>query len=418
MRINPFLIVLFLISTALLGYYFFINKEYQNQRTIPQVPHLPHAVDIGDVYQAEAKEPTKTFLSVHQLDDPTIPIEPTEPEVFHISPPDRVRAIYMSSWVGGTKTFRNELIDFMIQSDINAVVLDIKDYSGVIAFPVDDPNVNVYDTDSNRIPDIKELIQKLHDNNIYIIGRITLFQDPLLSEKAPHLAFKRKDNGAVWKDKKGLAFINPKHTESLEYFSGIAEYAYSLGFDEINFDYIRFPSDGDISNLDYELLPQEKKTDVMKDVYLFLDENLRSKGIPISADLFGMTTINTDDLSIGQYLEDALLHFDYVAPMVYPSHYPNGFKGYANPAQYPYEIVYDAMTNAVQRATAMGLSGDNLRTWIQDFDLGANYDTTKIHAQIRASYDAGVDSYMVWDPRNIYTKEAYIKDLTYTHDYE
>lgn len=391
-----FLTVLVLAVVASVGGYYFFESQKEEifipveaEKTVTKVE--PLTVDV--LHDIEIVEEKKTH---------------------HILPPDRVRAIYMSSWVGGTKGFRSKLISFMKESDINAVVLDIKDYSGVVAFSVSDEHVNRYDTDSRRISDIKDLLKELHENEIYVIGRLTMFQDPLLSEKAPHLAFKRKDNGAVWKDKKGLAFINPKKTEALEYFADIAEYSYNIGFDEINFDYIRYPSDGNISNLDYDLLPDEKRTDIMKQVYAYLDERLRSKQIPISADLFGMTTVNTDDLSIGQYLEDALVHFDYVAPMVYPSHYPNGFRGYGNPAAYPYEIVYDAMKNAVRRAEALGLSGDNLRTWIQDFDMGATYDTAKIHAQIQASYDVGVDSYMVWDPRNIYTKQAYMKDLTYT----
>ena len=364
--------------------------------------------------QADSDQQQKSnFLRVDILRE--IEIKPEE-TVKHIETPEHVRAIYMSSWVGSSKSIRSGLVDFMIHSDINALVLDIKDYSGVIAFDIDDAIIDSYRTDSSRIPDIRDFIDQLHSHNIYVIGRVTLFQDPLLAQRKPELAFKRKDNGDVWKDKKGLAFIDPKKTEAHEYFARIAEKSYEIGFDEINFDYVRYPSDGNISNLNYNLATGERKTDIMKSFYGFLDTRLRSKNIPISADLFGMTTINTDDLSIGQYLEDALLHFDYVAPMVYPSHYPNGFRGYSNPAEHPYAIVYDAMKNAVRRAENIGLSGDHLRTWIQDFNLGAQYDMKKIQDQIRASYDTGVHSYMVWDPSNKYTRAAYLIDLE--HNYE
>lgn len=329
----------------------------------------------------------------------------------HISTPERVRAIYMSSWVGGERQLRGRLLDFIDRSSINALVLDIKDYSGVIAFDIDDPLIDRYATDGNRIPDIVEFLDELHDHDIYVIGRLTVFQDPLFAQARPDLAFKRVDNGEVWTDDKGLAFLNPREEEVWEYMARIAEASYALGFDEINFDYIRFPSDGNMQNLNYGLKEGELRTDVMKSFYVFLDERLRSQGIPISADLFGMTTSNEDDLSIGQDIEDALPHFDFIAPMVYPSHYPPSFLGYNNPADYPYEVVHYAMSRGKERAIAIGEDPLKLRTWIQDFDLGASYDMSKIIEQIQATYDAGLNSYMVWDPKNRYTQEAYMSDI-------
>lgn len=328
----------------------------------------------------------------------------------HVSTPERVRAIYMSSWIGGEKGYRSALVDFIDSSSINALVLDIKDYSGFIAFDVDNSLIDSYGTDSNRIRDVKEFLDELHNHNIYVIGRVTVFQDPLLSKARPDLAFKRVDNGEVWKDDKGLAFLNPREKDVWEYIATVAEESYALGFDEINFDYIRYPSDGNMKNLNYGLATGELRTDVMRSFYTFLDERLRTQNIPISADLFGMTTTNEDDLSIGQDIEDALVHFDFIAPMVYPSHYPKTFLGYNNPAEHPYEIVFHAMNEGGRRAEVIGESRAKLRTWIQDFNLGATYGYQQIQDQIRASYDAGVSSYMVWDPKNRYTKNAYTVD--------
>lgn len=392
-------------------FYFFIISVFLGVSAYLVFWHFDNYEKFVYFAKAEILETNDIFLQVDTLHEIEI-----EPETFHILPPDQVRAIYMSSWVGGTKSIRKDLIDFIVNSDLNAIVLDIKDYSGLISFDIDDELIDTYKTDSLRIPDIDSFIEELHSHGIYIIGRVTLFQDPLLAKRKPEFAFKRKDNGEIWEDRKGLAFIDPKNKEAHEYFARIAESSYNLGFDEINFDYIRYPSDGNIANLDYNLKEGEKKTEIMKEFYAFMDERLRTKDIPISADLFGMTTVNTDDLSIGQDLEDALIHFDWVAPMVYPSHYPDGFRGYANPAEHPYAIVYDAMKNAVRRAQNLGLSGDNLRTWVQDFNLGAHYDHKKVQDQIRASYDAEVHSYMSWDPSNKYTRTAYIKDLTYTNN--
>lgn len=328
----------------------------------------------------------------------------------HIKTPKFVRAVYMSSWIASSKKLRSGLVDFIVKSQINAIVLDIKDYSGLIAFEIDNPLIDTYNTDSRRISDIHDFIQELHDKDIYIIGRVTVFQDPLLAKAEPKFAFKRKDNGKTWTDKKGLAFINPQKEEAWKYYTTIAKESYAIGFDEINFDYIRFPSDGDISNLDYAL-GEKTKLEIMKSFYQFLDSELRTQGIPISADLFGFTASQTGDLTIGQNLDDALPYFDALAPMVYPSHYPASYLGYTNPADHPYEIVNNEMKIANTRAKALGLDSSHLRTWIQDFNMGAEYGFDKVQAQIKASYDAGVHSYMVWDPSNRYTQSAYYENL-------
>ncbi|MGB0925368.1 MAG: putative glycoside hydrolase [Minisyncoccia bacterium] len=328
----------------------------------------------------------------------------------HIQTPESVRAVYMSSWIASSPKLRAGLIDFITESRINSLVLDIKDYSGLIAFDIDHPLIDEYDTDSRRIPDIHDFLQELHDKDIYVIGRLTVFQDPLLAKAKPEFAFKRKDNGKTWTDRKDLAFINPQKKDAWEYYAVIAEESYRLGFDEINFDYIRYPSDGNMKNLDYAL-GDSTKLSVMKSFYEFLDDRLRSQNIPISADLFGFTASRTGGLTIGQNLDDALPHFDAIAPMVYPSHYPNNYLGYANPAAHPYPIVKHEMEKAHERAKKLGLVEHNLRTWIQDFDMGAGYGVQKVQDQIRASYDAGVMSYMVWDPSNKYTKSAYYENL-------
>lgn len=382
--------VYFLIFSVILLAVFFVLKIYFNGNDV----FISHDQNL--------------FLRVDRIRDIKIKKK-------HVKTPDKVRAIYMSSWVGSNKKIRSNLIDFIDTSRANAIVLDIKDYSGLIAFHIDNDLLYKYKTDGNRISDIDNLIKELHDRNIYVIGRITVFQDPLLAKSKPEFAFKRKDNGLVWKDKKGLAFINPQKEEAWEYFAVIAEESYKIGFDEINFDYIRYPSDGDISNLNYEL-NGKTKLEVMKNFYEFLDERLRTQDIPISADLFGFTTSRNGGLTIGQNLNDALLYFDAVAPMVYPSHYPNNYLGFSNPAEHPYDIVFHEMSSAKNKADALGLPNTSLRTWIQDFDLGANYGIKEVQDEIKASYNAGVLSYMAWDSSNMYTKIAYYDNLI--KDYE
>ena len=331
------------------------------------------------------------------------------PEVRHLITPDEVRAIYISSWVAGTPSLRNGLVSFIDSSPINAVVIDIKDSTGYISFDVNHPLVDSLGTDSTRVPDMTALIDDLHDRGIYVIGRLTAFQDPLLSTKKPAWSFTRVDTGATWTDRKGLSFINPRYEGAWNYLATIAEASYNIGFDEINIDYIRYPSDGNISNIDYGLTDGETRRDVMKRFYTYLDNRLRvNDGIPISADIFGLVTSAEDDIGIGQYFEDIYPHFDAIAPMVYPSHYSSGFFGYQNPNAHPYEVVKAAMTSATRRASAINEDPDKLRTWIQDFSLGTpTYGVGEVRTQIQATYDVGLDSYMVWDPKNRYTRSAY-----------
>ncbi|MCA9353049.1 hypothetical protein KC901_02600, partial [Patescibacteria group bacterium] len=192
-----------------------------------------------------------------------------------------------------------------------------------------------------------------------------------------------------------LAFINPRYEGAWNYLATIAEAAYALGFDEINIDYIRFPSDGNITNIDYEMDEGETRRSVMKEFYEYMDDRLRGAGIPISADIFGLVTTASDDIGIGQYFEDIYPHFDAVAPMVYPSHYSSGSFGYQNPNAYPYQIVSLAMKSAISRAQSINENPDKLRVWIQDFTLGnPHYGVEEIRNQLQAVYDTGLDSYM------------------------
>lgn len=327
-------------------------------------------------------------------------------EVTHIKTPTPVKAIYMSGWVAGSPKLRNNLIDLIDKTEINAVVIDIKDYTGKISFEVDSPKLKAYGSTENRIPDIKEFIGRLHDKGIYVIGRISSFQDSYLVKTHPELAVTDK-SGNLWKDRKGISWLDVGARPVWDYLALIGQEAYDFGFDELNFDYIRFPSDGNMENIKFPFSQGKSKPAALKEFYVFVDEKFRPKGIPISADLFGMTTSNNDDLGIGQILGDALLHFDFVAPMVYPSHYPKGFLGYPNPASKPYEIIKYAMDGAVEKARLATTSPSKLRPWLQDFSLGGvTYTPDMVRAQIQATYDTGLDSWMLWNASNVYTISA------------
>ncbi len=333
--------------------------------------------------------------------------------VRHLETPSSVRAIYMTSWVAGAPSLREKLIKIADETEINSMVIDIKDATGKIGFLPSDPYLQKIGSGENRAPDLKEFIGRLHDKNIYVIGRISVFQDPYLVHKRPDLAVKRANGIDVWKDRKGISWLDVAAPEVWEYVIAIGKEAYSVGFDELNFDYIRFPSDGNMQDISYTFYGKSKisKSEQLKNFFEYLTMRLRSE-IPavLSADLFGMTTTNSDDLNIGQVLENAAPYFDFIDPMVYPSHYPKHFHGFLNPAEKPYEVVKFSMDEAVKKLIAASSSPSILRPWLQDFDLGADYTVDMIRAQIKATYDAGLDSWLMWSPSNKYTPGAFLSE--------
>lgn len=325
----------------------------------------------------------------------------------HIETPVPLKAIYMSSWVAGTTRFRDSLIKTIDATEINTVVIDIKDYSGRISYEVHDPTLIEIGSQEKRIPDIRGLIKMLHEKNIYVIGRIAAFQDAYMIKKFPEYAVKTNTNKEkVWGDHKGIGWIDAGETKMWDYLIAIGKDAYNSGFDEINYDYIRFPSDGNMKDIYYPVSDGKIKRDVIKSFFEYLNQNIKDTGVVLSADLFGMTTTNTDDLNIGQVLENTLPYFDYVCPMVYPSHFPAAWNGYPNPATKPYEVIKYTMDKAVLRTEALGMDKNKIRPWLQDFNLGAIYTADMVRKQIQATYDAGLNSWMLWDASNTYTVSA------------
>ena len=336
-------------------------------------------------------------------------IMPAKPVYQIITKPAPVAAkgIYVTAYTAGTKSLREPLIDLIDRTELNAMVIDLKDSSGRVYFDSGVALAKEINAEVNRIPDLKQLIATLKEKNIYLIARIVVFQDPYLAEKKPEWALKSK-SGGLWRDWKGLAWVDTTRQEIWQYNADLAKAAAKIGFDEINFDYIRFPSDGAIRQIafDFKEFPDEKtaKNETVKRFFEFMNKELSFTPVYLSADLFGMTLWRSDGLGIGQRFQDAVATFDYICPMVYPSHYPENFEGFANPADFPYEIVFKSLEKGNpdiknQRA--------KFRPWLQDFDLGADYDAAMVRKQIQATYDAGWDSWFIWNASNRYTADAF-----------
>ncbi len=332
----------------------------------------------------------------------------------YVSTPDSVRGIYMTSWVAGTPSLRNNLVKLIEETEVNSIIIDIKDYSGKVVYTITDPKLKAFGSEEVRISDLQDFIEMLHKKNIYVIGRIAVFQDAYFVKHRPDLAVKNKLGTDVWKDRKGISWIDAGAREYWDYIILIAKESRKVGFDEINFDYIRYPSDGNMQDISFPWSSTTPKAIVLQNFFKYLDDALsldaETAELKTSADLFGMTTTAIDDMGIGQLLENALPYFDYVSPMVYPSHYPTSFNGYKDPEKYPYEIIKYTMQSAVDRAELLssttGQTVAELRPWLQDFGLRSVYGPTEVKAQIRATYDVGLDSWMLWSASNKYTKGA------------
>lgn len=333
----------------------------------------------------------------------------------HISTPDQVRAIYMTACVAASKKWREQLLSLADETEINAIVIDVKDYTGTISIPGDASILEGVLGTGCKVSDMASFLNEMHRRGVYAIARIAVFQDPFYVYKYPELAVKKdSDRNLIWKDRKGLPFIDAGATPYWDYIVNIGHRAHEIGFDELNFDYIRFPTDGNMRDIyfpwSHATITADRsmgKANVIRDFF----EHIRSSfstttGPKLSADLFGMTTTNYDDLSIGQVLEFAAPNFDYIAPMVYPSHYPSGFEGYEDVNKYPYEIVKYSMDTAAARLVAASTSPLKLRPWLQDNDYPVPYTAEMVRAQIQATYDAGLDSWMLWDSANVYTRGA------------
>ncbi|MES2314800.1 MAG: putative glycoside hydrolase [Patescibacteria group bacterium] len=325
--------------------------------------------------------------------------------VTHITTPQPVKAAYYTSWAAGTPSFKKQMFALIDDSELNSLVIDVKDYSGRISFPMDDPKIRKIGSVQERIPEIKEMIGQLHDKGIYVIGRVAVFQDPFIVKVHPEWAVLDKRTGKQWKDSGGAYWADPDKKEMWDYVTTIAKEAYAVGFDEINFDYVRFPSDGALGNALFDKPASTTKAVALKEFFSYLHDELSPLGITISADIFGQVTSDKGDMGIGQHFENVLPYFDYVSPMVYPSHYISGFLNYTKPAEHPYEIVKYELDTAVARAIAASSSPEKIRPWLQAFDLGAIYTPAMVHTQMQATADAGANGWLLWNAGSVYKRE-------------
>ncbi|MEP7200613.1 MAG: putative glycoside hydrolase, partial [Chloroflexota bacterium] len=310
-------------------------------------------------------------------------VVPTAPTMEIALTPFAVRGVYLPFGLLTNESKVRGLLNLVDSTELNALVVDVKSDRGRLAFHSDNPIIKSIGAEEVRM-DLKELLRIAHEKKIYVIARVVTFKDEPLAKAHPNWAVQSKA-GLIWYDGEKLPWANPYLREVWNYNVAIAKEIAALGFDEIQFDYIRFPSDGNVSAI-YFPPPHTAETRATA-LREFLNEvNLALKPYPIfiSADIFGMTVWTHDDMGIGQRLEEIAQRVDYVQPMVYPSTFSADNLGYKNPPAHPYDVIYRSVQSAMRRVTTP------VRPWLQAYSIGnAPYGLKEYLLQKQAANDAG-----------------------------
>ncbi|MFC0472296.1 putative glycoside hydrolase [Halalkalibacter kiskunsagensis] len=338
-----------------------------------------------------------------------------------IYPEDGVRGIYVTGNSAGGQRFTS-LLELINSTDLNAMVIDIKDDHGYLTYRPDNDSP-FFDISKNFIGSTEQLMETLEENEVYPIARIVVFKDTVLAEKKPELSF--KENGKIWKNNRGEAFVNPFLKEVWDYNIAIAEKAAKIGFKEIQFDYVRFPEGFERRDeiLDYDTGDYKegednikKRVEAVTDFVAYAREQLSPYNIDVSVDIFGYAATITEAPGIGQNFSKISENVDVISSMIYPSHWTPYF-GISKPDLHPYELTkeYAKVENEV-----LGALDDPpvSRPWIQDFTaswLGSgnykSYGKEEVEAQIRALNEQGIDEFLLWNATNRYTQDVNYKPV-------
>ena len=304
-----------------------------------------------------------------------------------------------------------DLIDLAKRTEINTLVIDVKDDRGFMLYRSDVPMAKdiIADTARPMSPTrLAAVFDSLRTYGIYSIARIVVAKDPLLAERKPEFAIKRRRApGQLWLDKDGRPWLDPTHPEVWRYAGDIAAEAVRKGFREVQFDYVRFPDeDRIIREGTYQLMNGRVRAQVIRDQLAMLRAQIDSLGVRMAIDVFGLTATDTTDMGIGQRWEMFVDRTDVISPMNYPSHFAPGTYGLANPNAKPYTTIDRALKDELRRSAAVPGAGVII-PWYQDFTLGPpHYTAAEVRAQIQAGYDNGIFSWILWNPRSSYTVEA------------
>jgi len=343
------------------------------------------------------------------VNDSTQSRDTAPPPVTYVSRPDTLRGLYVNRWAAlGDRMW--DLVDVAKRTEINALVIDVKDDRGLVLYKSRVPLAQAIGADSNRPMSprrLAALFDSLRAHHIYPIARIVVAKDPLLAGERMEWAIKRRADGKAWLDKNGRPWLDPTQPAVWQYAIDLAREARSVGFSAVQFDYVRFPDDNRmVREAVFPLEHGRTRAQVIRDQLGVVREALKPSGMPMTIDVFGLTATDTTDMGIGQRWEMFIDRADVVLPMVYPSHFAPGTYKLGNPNAHPYATI-DHVLKDMKKRTA-GISGAaRIVPWYQDFTLGPPaYTASQVRAQIKAGYDNGFHSWILWNPGSKYHTDA------------
>ncbi|KAA8999821.1 GTP-binding protein [Paenibacillus spiritus] len=321
----------------------------------------------------------------------------------------KVKGIYVTAYSAGGSRMTT-LLDLLDKTELNSMVIDIKDDAGYITYKTENPELQQMGNPQKFIGNINELMARLEKHNVYPIARIVVFKDTVLAKKHPELSFVKSD-GSVWSNGGGDSFVNPYNEKVWKYNVEIAKEAVKLGFKEIQFDYVRFPEGFEKRADSLKYTKSDKsRTEVVSDFVQYAKKELTPLGARVSVDIFGYAASVPAAEGIGQDFVKISKNVDVISPMVYPSHYSTGWFNVKDPDKNPYATIKGSMVDTHKKLDPLGSYKPLIRPWIQDFTaswLGSGhyikYGKQQVQDQIRALKEQNVDEFLLWNANNRYT---------------
>lgn len=321
----------------------------------------------------------------------------------------KIKGVYSTAYSAGGARFQ-DLVKLLNETDLNAMVIDIKDDYGYLTFKSGNAAIAKMGEEQKIIPDIHKMMATLKENNIYPIARVVVFKDTVLAKKRPDLSFVNSD-GSVWKNKKnnGDSFVSPYSKEVWDYNIEVAKEAAKLGFKEIQFDYVRFP-EGFEKRADQLKYIKDKRTRInaVSEFVKYAKEQLTPLGVRVSVDIFGYAASVPEAEGIGQDFQKISQNVDVISAMIYPSHYTTGWFDVKVPDANPYKTIDGASKDTTKKLEPLGNLKPVVRPWIQDFTASwvpghIQYGKKQLDDQIKALKDNGVEEFLLWNSKNKYT---------------
>jgi hypothetical protein len=341
-----------------------------------------------------------SFFTRGGHNEATAPPKATRSATSMPSVPSEIRGVHLTMALASITGKLGEYLALRAYG-LNTLELDVKDENGAVAFASASlPRLARESGAAGSYYDPRAAARAAHEAGVYLIGRVVTFADPTLGGARPDLALEWPD-GSPWRDPAGLAWLNPYDRRNWRYVVGVAAAAAKAGFDEIQFDYVRFPSDGDLASIVYPRTRDEPKDRTIERFLAYASSRLHPLGVRVSADLFGLAA--TRDLGVGQAPRRLGRHLDAVYPMVYPSHFVPGEHGLIDPEAFPGRTVAASL-----RDWRRALKGEKVRIvpWLQDFSLRRSYGLTEVTDQVAAARAQRAGGFMLWNPLGVYTREA------------